>query len=135
LQCSIEVFDTTGGEDIFPSMNSWINAADGFLLVYSITDKDSFQHVHHYYRDIMRSKDDFDWEARNGTIPIMLVGNNCGHVTNRSVSTEDGTAFAKEYGCMFVETSAQNPVNVEKAFYDVVRTIRRYRRKQVGYFK
>jgi len=43
------------------------------------------------------------------------------------VSSQEGQALAKELGCEFVEASAKNCINVEKAFYDVVRQLRRQR--------
>lgn len=63
-------------------------------------------------------------------MPIMLVGNNSDRVAEREVSTQEGLARAKELGCEFVETSAGNCRNVEKAFYDVVRMIRRQYQEQ-----
>lgn len=59
----------------------------------------------------------------------MLVGNKCDRVTEREVSTQEGSALARELGCDFVEASAKNCVNVEKAFYDVVRQLRRQRQQ------
>lgn len=58
-------------------------------------------------------------------MPIMLVGNKSDRVTEREVSTQEGHALARELGCEFVEASAKNCINVEKAFFDVVRIIRR----------
>ena len=57
----------------------------------------------------------------------MLVGNKCDRVTEREVSTQEGSALAKQLNCDFVEASAKNCVNVEKAFYDVVRRLRSQR--------
>jgi GTPase KRas protein len=62
----------------------------------------------------------------------MLVGNKCYRVTEREVSTQEGSALAKELGCDFVEASAKNCVNVEKAFYEVVRQLRRQRNQGAG---
>ena len=62
----------------------------------------------------------------------MLVGNKCDRVTEREVSTQEGQALAKDLGCDFVEASAKNCVNVEKAFFDVVRQLRRQRHQGSG---
>ena len=62
-----------------------------------------------------------------GPAPVMLVGNKSDRVTEREVSTQEGNALAKELGCEFVEASAKNCINVERAFYDVVRTLRKQR--------
>ena len=57
----------------------------------------------------------------------MLVGNKSDKQYEREVSAAEGLALAKELGCEFVEASAKNCINVEKAFYDVVRLLRRQR--------
>ncbi len=45
----------------------------------------------------------------------------------------EGEALAKSFGCKFIETSAKSRINVDKAFYDIVREIRRYNREMQGY--
>jgi GTPase KRas protein len=57
----------------------------------------------------------------------MLVGNKSDRIAEREVSTQEGHALARELGCEFVEASAKNYINVDKAFYDVVRILRRQR--------
>jgi GTPase KRas protein len=55
------------------------------------------------------------------TVPIMLVGNKCDKVAEREVSRDEGQALANRLGCKFVESSAKTSVNVERAYYTVVR--------------
>lgn len=62
----------------------------------------------------------------------MLVGNKSDKAVERAVSAQEGQALAKDLGCDFVEASAKNCVNVEKAFYDVVRMLRQQRQQQQG---
>jgi len=57
----------------------------------------------------------------------MLVRNKSDRVSDRQVSREEGSALVRELGCEFVEISAKNCLNVEKAFFDVVRQLRRQR--------
>ena len=57
----------------------------------------------------------------------MLVGNKADRSTEREVSAQEGRALANELGCLFTETSAKTCQNVELAFYEVVRQIRRQR--------
>jgi len=58
---------------------------------------------------------------------MILVGNNSERHLGREVSSLEGWALAKDLGCQFVEASAKNCINVEKAFHDMVRMIREYR--------
>lgn len=48
-------------------------------------------------------------------------------------STAEGEALARQFNCTFIETSAKSRFNVHKAFYDLVREIRRYNREMQGY--
>jgi GTPase KRas protein len=56
--------------------------------------------------------------------PMILVGNKCDKVTEREVSREEGMNMARKLKCEFIESSARTCVNVERAFYTVVRMIR-----------
>jgi len=60
-------------------------------------------------------------------IPLMLVGNKADRSTEREVSAQEGRSLATELGCLFTESSAKTCQNVELAFYEVVRQIRRQR--------
>jgi GTPase KRas protein len=54
----------------------------------------------------------------------MLVRNKSNKVTEQEVLTQEGYALAKELGYKFVKAFAKNYINIEKAFYDVVRLLR-----------
>lgn len=86
-------------------------------MVYSISQRLSFERVERFREQIMRAKD-------TEYIPLILVGNKCDKVTEREVSREEGMGLAKKLNCEFIETSAKTCVNVERAFYTVVRHIR-----------
>ena len=131
----LEVLDTAGQEDYVSLRDQWIRDGEGFVLVYSISSRASFIQLKSFYNQIRRVKESCGSPTYPGSpvvdsygpSPIMLVGNKCDRVTEREVSTQEGTALARELGCEFVEASAKNCVNVEKAFYDVVRQLRRQR--------
>jgi len=64
---------------------------------------------------------------------MVVVGNKCDLEGEREVSRQEGEALARSFGCKFIETSAKSRLNVERAFYDIVREIRRYNREMQGY--
>jgi len=137
----LEVLDTAGQEDYVSLRDQWIRDGEGFVLVYSISSRASFQQLKSFYNQIRRVKEysgspTFPGSPGGGggygPSPIMLVGNKCDRVTEREVSTQEGSSLARELGCEFVEASAKNCVNVEKAFYDVVRQLRRQRMSGAG---
>ena len=144
--CMLEVLDTAGQEEYTALRDQWIRDGEGFVLVYSITSRSSFSRIQRFYSQIQRVKDSSNagsptaggylsplsptltggsgWPA-----PVMLVGNKSDRVTEREVSTQEGSYLAKELGCDFVEASAKNCINVEKAFYDVVRNLRKQKQE------
>ncbi|USW56126.1 Putative small GTP-binding protein [Septoria linicola] len=138
--CMLEVLDTAGQEEYTALRDQWIRDGEGFILVYSISSRSSFTRIQKFHHQIQRVKESTSAGSPTypgsplsqtmgsfGPAPIMLVGNKCDRVTEREVSTQEGQALAKQLGCEFVEASAKNCVNVEKAFYDVVRQLRRQR--------
>lgn len=140
----LEVLDTAGQEEYTALRDQWIRDGEGFVLVYSITSRASFTRIRKFYSQIQRVKESSSASSPTGPsylsspvsqsspygggqAPVMLVGNKSDRVTEREVSTQEGSALAKDMGCDFVEASAKNCINVEKAFYEVVRALRRQR--------
>lgn len=142
----LEIVDTAGLEAYGPFREHLARDGEGFVLVYSITSRSSFTRISALHRQVIAMKGEkYEvWEAdlvgsipvalshtltcRGHLSPIMLMGTKCDRVTEREVSTQEGAALAKQLGCQFVEASIKNCVNIEKAFYDVVRAIRQQRK-------
>ena len=138
----LEVLDTAGEEEYTALRDQWIRDGEGFVLVYSISSRASFSRIKKFHHQIQRVKESavagsptFPGSPLSQTMsipplgpaPVMLVGNKCDRVTEREVSTQEGSALAKQLNCEFVEASAKSCVNVEKAFFDVVRQLRKQR--------
>lgn len=143
--CMLEVLDTAGQEEYIALRDQWIRDGEGFVLVYSISSRSSFARIQRFHSQIQRVKETAMAGSPTypgsplsvaspifGQAPVMLVGNKCDRVTEREVSIQEGQALAKDLGCDFVEASAKNCVNVEKAFFDVVRQLRRQRHQGGG---
>lgn len=96
----------------------YMRRGDGFLLVFSVTDPQSFNHVHKFYQQILRVKDEERY-------PVMLVGNKIDLSNFRSVPQADGVKLGQELQIPYIETSAKTPaVHVDEAFHTIVRLIR-----------
>ncbi|TIB68349.1 small G-protein Ras2 [Wallemia mellicola] len=121
----LEVLDTAGQEEYTALRDQWIREGEGFLLVYSIASRSTFDRIEKFRNLITRVKERED-------IPLMLVGNKCDKVYEREVSLAEGQIMAKKLQCLMIETSAKTCVNVERAFFDVVREIRRQRERMNG---
>ncbi len=136
--CMLEVLDTAGQEEYTALRDQWIRDGEGFVLVYSISSRSSFTRIKRFHHQIQRVKESTASSPSypgspisavnpSAPVPIMLVGNKSDRIAEREVSTQEGHALARELGCEFVEASAKNYINVDKAFYDVVRILRRQR--------
>ena len=124
----------------------YMRTGEGFLLVYSITDRQSFEEIMTFQQQILRVKD-------KDYFPMIVVGNKCDLDGERQVSTQgtrfflllipcylplltpsaEGQTLARNFGCKFIETSAKSRINVDNAFYDIVREIRRYNKEMSSY--
>ena len=115
--CSLEATDISRLYD--ESLGHlWIRDHEGFILVYSITSIQSFQHIPELRRWIQETK-----PGDGGKASVVIVGNKSDNM-NRKVSYEDGSRLARKLRCGFVETSVKSSHNVDKAFWEVVRSLR-----------
>lgn len=107
-QIKIQIWDTAGQESFRSIARSYYRGAVGVLLMYDITNKDSFINVYRWLNEIR--------EQSSHEICIMLVGNKTDRSGERKVSTEEAKEFALNNDMLFVEASALNGTNVENAF-------------------
>ena len=96
---------------------------EGFLLVYSVTSRNSFEEIMLFQETILRVKD-------QDYFPVILVGNKCDLEFERQVGTSEGRELARRFKCPFIETSAKLRLNVDEAFSNLVREIRKYNKEQ-----
>ncbi|KAF2268818.1 ras-domain-containing protein [Lojkania enalia] len=122
----LDVLDTAGQEEYSAMREQYMRTGEGFLLVYSITDRQSFEEIMTFQQQILRVKD-------KDYFPMIIVGNKCDLDGERQVSTREGQDLARQFGCKFIETSAKSRINVDNAFYDIVREIRRYNKEMSSY--
>lgn len=115
-QVMLDILDTAGQEEYLAMREQYMRTGEGFLLVYAINLRNSLDELQVFYEQIQRVKD-------LDNVPVLVVGNKSDLEIERQVSFEEGAAFAKLLGCPFLETSAKQRINVEEAFYGLVRTI------------
>lgn len=116
--CVLEILDTAGQEEYSAMRDQYIRSGQGFLIVYSIANRRSFEELGEFRDAILRVKD-------SDKYPMIIVGNKCDLEASREVSTIEGQELAKSYSCPFVETSAKTRTRVDDCFFELVREIRR----------
>ena len=105
--------------------NDWpISEGQGFILVYSIASRATFDRLEVFRQSMLRVK-------RQKPI-FMLVGNKADKQLEREVTREEGMQLAREFGCEFLETSAKTAQNVERLFTNLVRSLRSTRQTEQG---
>ena len=114
IQCQLEILDTAGQDDYQTMLDTWINSADGFILVYSIDNSESFESTKTRYDRIIRLKE-------GQKVSIIVVGNKCDLEDKRQVSKEEVEKYCNEMNISFLEASALNTINVKESFLTVSR--------------
>lgn len=117
----LDILDTAGQEEYSAMREQYMRTGEGFLLVYSIIDRNSFDEIKGFHQQILRVKDADDF-------PMILVGNKGDLASDRQITEAERTAIGKELKITTIETSAKTRTNVDTCFYDLVRAIRRYNR-------
>ena len=108
-----EIIDT-GGQEKFNALNkTYYKRADCCVLVYDITNVDSFEECENFYKKEIA-------ENCKENIKVILVGNKTDLEKNRKVKTEEGEKFAEENNYYFIETSCETNSNVSDAFEMII---------------
>ena len=98
-----KILDTAGEDDYQTMIDEWIKAANGFLLLFAINDKESFE--------ALKAKVERIKKNNKGDLPIILVGNKCDLESSREVEKQSAVDYAKTIGAKYYETSALNDRN------------------------
>lgn len=105
-----QIWDTAGQERYRSITSAHYRRAAGSLLVYDVTNRNSFRSVTRWIEEIR--------DHAGPDIVIMLVGNkvDLGQEIGRQVQTQEAQDFAEAHQLMYKETSATQDINVKEAF-------------------
>ncbi|CAN6483521.1 unnamed protein product [Victoria cruziana] len=112
-----QIWDTAGQERYRAITSAYYRGAVGALLVYDITKPSTFENVGRWLKELR--------EHADANIVIMLIGNKSDLHHLRAVSTEDGQNYSQKEVLSFLETSALDATNVDKAFQTILSEIHR----------
>ena len=103
------IVDNGGHEFQRCIVSNYYKRADGIILIYDITSKESFWSCGYFLNDLRKS------EISN-VIPIFLVGNKIDKKYHREITFEEGEKFVNEHGFIFCECSAKTGENIDFIF-------------------
>jgi len=109
----LTIWDTAGQERFRTLTSSYYRGAQGIILVYDVTRRDTFTNL----SDVWAKE--VELYSTNQDCVKMLVGNKVDIDSERVVSREEGIALAKELGCLLLECSAKTRENVEQFFEEL----------------
>ncbi|RMC07841.1 hypothetical protein DUI87_15310 [Hirundo rustica rustica] len=113
----LQIWDTAGQERFRTITSSYYRGAHGIIVVYDVTDQESFNNVKQWLQEIDR------YASEN--VNKLLVGNKCDLTTKKVVDYTTAKEFADSLGIPFLETSAKNATNVEQSFMTMAAEIKK----------
>ena len=110
-----QIWDTAGQERYRSVTKAYYKGAKGALLVYDISRRITFENIDNWLIDL-RTNGDKD-------ILIILIGNKSDLNSKREVNKDEAETKAEQYNIAFLETSAKNGDNIDKAFGELVEQV------------
>ncbi|CAF0939104.1 unnamed protein product [Rotaria sordida] len=111
----LQIWDTAGQERFRSITHTYYRGAHGIIIVFDVTDAESFDHLHRWLNEI-------DLHADNN-VKKLLVGNKSDLTSKRMIDYDKAKKFADSLNIQYVETSAKNSINIEQVFKTVVTEI------------
>jgi len=110
------IWDTAGQERFRTLTSSYYRGAQGIILVYDVTRRDSFENLSQWLKEV-----EIYAPGEGKDVVKLLVGNKVDK--DRVVSRQDAEAWARSHGMLFVETSAKTKVGIQQVFTEIVQKI------------
>ena len=104
----VHIWDTAGQERFKSIAVNYFKSSHGFIFVYDITNKDSFDNINNWI--------DLAFQNNQNSVVNFLIGNKSDLENDRKISIEEGKNFAEEKKFIFLETSAKDNININKVF-------------------
>tara|TARA_Y100000816_G_C26093282_1_gene578065 strand:+ start:612 stop:1247 length:636 start_codon:yes stop_codon:yes gene_type:complete len=112
-----QLWDTAGQETFESIIQSYYRGVAGAILVFDITNKQSFERLSYWLEEIKKNK------QREMDVPKIILGNKLDNEDKRQVSKEEANAFARRNDAIYIETTAKDNVNLREALEKICEKI------------
>uniref|UniRef100_A0A1B6C1F1 Ras-like protein 2 n=1 Tax=Clastoptera arizonana TaxID=38151 RepID=A0A1B6C1F1_9HEMI len=119
IPAKLDILDTAGQEEFSAMREQYMRSGEGFLLVFAVTDKASFDEMYKFHRQILRVKD-------RDEFPMLMVGNKADLEHQRVVTSNEAQNLSRQLKIPYIECSAKLRMNVDQAFHELVRIVRKF---------
>lgn len=113
----IKLWDTAGQEIFHSLTKNFYRKADGIIIVYDITNKESFERIQDWVKSVYDNIDTYK------EIQMIIVGNKIDLEERREVSKEEGLKIGKYFEIDFFEASAKNAEGVRNFMIKIIEDI------------
>mmetsp|Transcript_73247 Transcript_73247/g.116757 ORF Transcript_73247/g.116757 Transcript_73247/m.116757 type:complete len:202 (+) Transcript_73247:47-652(+) len=111
----LQIWDTAGQERFRTITSAYYRGANGVILVYDITNNETFQHVQDWLDEVHK--------AAGETVTKLVVGNKADLESQRQVNEQQAHQYAQSVNASFIETSAKTAANVDKSFLIIAKQL------------
>lgn len=109
-------WDMSGDDSYFEVRNEFYGDADGFLIVFDLSSRETFTQLGRWIDEAKRYGADLSTS--------ILIGNKSDS-SKISVSNDEASSYARKLGMLYFDTSARSGKNVNEAFMELLRNILR----------
>ena len=111
----LQLWDTTGHERYQFLSKNYFNSSEGFIIVYDITNRETFENVSYWVQQITEKAPNYS--------KCILFGNKCDLNMERKIELKEGKDLGKKYDYKFFETSSKDGINLNEGFLCIVKEV------------
>ena len=111
LKVFLQIWDTSGEEKFRSITRNFYRNADGLLVVFDLTKKESYDHIRSWINEA---------KENNDKLKTILIGNKLDLKDERIVAIDVAKQFAEKNNLKYIETSAKDGTNINESFQAII---------------
>ena len=116
----IELWDTAGQERLRSIPKRYYSKGDGFLLLFDVTNKSTYEDVTGWIKDIREARGVTGIDKKSSNEVLFLIGNKIDETKKRVIEKEDAKKLAESFGVSYFEVSCKDGVNVYEVLCKII---------------